>query len=134
MLRIFDRLDARRDPRLSRREWLRVGGIGLGGLSIPALAAASPATPATASTDVGRAFGKAKSVIVIFLGGGPPQHETWDTKPDAPAEIRGEFGTISTQTPGLMVGELMPMTARLTNKIAVLRAMVTNDNAHSSSG
>ncbi|HWB13694.1 MAG TPA: DUF1501 domain-containing protein [Pirellulales bacterium] len=88
----------------------------------------------TAPSETARAFGKAKSVIVLFLGGGPPQHETWDPKPDAPAEIRGGFGTIATQTPGLMVGELMPLTARLTDKIAVLRAMVTNDNAHSSSG
>jgi hypothetical protein len=66
--------------------------------------------------------------------GGPPQHETWDPKPDAPAEIRGDFGTIPTATVGLSVGELMPRTARLTDRIAVLRAMATDDNAHSSSG
>lgn len=134
MLRIFDQLPTRHDPLLSRREWLRVGGIGLGGLSLPVLAAASPTMPRTASSDTGPAFGKAKSIIVLFLGGGPPQHETWDPKPEAPAEIRGGFATIATQTPGLMVGELMPLTAQLTDKIAVLRAMVTNDNAHSSSG
>ena len=68
------------------------------------------------------------------LGGGPPQHETWDPKPQAPEEVRGAFGAIATKTPGLFVGELMPRTAQLTDKIAVLRAMVTNDNAHSSSG
>ncbi|HEY2251325.1 MAG TPA: DUF1501 domain-containing protein, partial [Planctomycetaceae bacterium] len=81
-----------------------------------------------------RTFGKSKSVIVIFLGGGPPQHETWDPKPEAPTEVRGGFGTIATRTPGLSVGELMPLTAPLTDRIAVLRAMVTNDNSHSSSG
>jgi hypothetical protein len=63
-----------------------------------------------------------------------PQHETWDPKPDAPAEVRGEFGVIQSRTPGLLVGELMPRTAQLTDRIAVLRAVVTNDNAHSSSG
>lgn len=126
---------------LSRREWLRVGGTGLGGLSLAGLplagrAAAAPSQPALRadSSQAASAFGRGKSVIVIFLGGGPPQHETWDPKPDAPAEIRGGFGTIASQTPGLSVGELMPMTAPLTGQIAVLRAMVTNDNAHSSSG
>ena len=134
MLRIFEPFSSRYDPRLSRREWLRVGGIGIGGLSLPALAAAAPTTPGTEPVEVARTFGKAKSVIVLFLGGGPPQHETWDPKPEAPAEIRGGIGTIATKTPGLMVGELMPLTAQLTDKIAVLRAMVTNDNSHSSSG
>lgn len=134
MLRILNAAATGRQDALSRREWMRVGGIGLGGLSLPALAAASRATADGAPSDAGGAFGKAKSVIVIFLGGGPPQHETWDPKPEAPPEIRGGFGTIATQTPGLSVGELMPLTAGLTDKIAVLRAMVTNDNAHSSSG
>ncbi len=93
---------------MSRREWLRAGGLS--------------------------AFGKAKRCIVLFMLGGPPQHETWDPKPDAPSEIRGDFGTIPTATPGYHVGELMPLTARLTERIAVLRAMATDDNAHSSSG
>lgn len=132
MLRIFDAVTCRAEA-LSRREWLRVGGLGLGGLTLPALAPAAPPPPGT-SADAGKSFGKAKSVIVIFLGGGPPQHETWDPKPDAPAEIRGPFGTIATRTPGLSVGELMPLTAPLTDRIAVLRAMATNDNSHSSSG
>jgi hypothetical protein len=73
-------------------------------------------------------------VIVFGLLGGPPQHETWDPKPDAPAEVRGSFKPISTRTTGLRVCELMPRTARLTDRIAVLRAVSTNDNAHSSSG
>lgn len=66
--------------------------------------------------------------------GGPPQHETWDPKPEAPSEVRGDFGTIATASPGLHVGELMPLTAKLTDRIAVLRAVATDDNAHSSSG
>ena len=118
---------------LTRREALRVGGIGLGGLSLSNLlrnrALANPATTSNIS-----GFGKAKSIIVFGLVGGLPQHESWDPKPDAPEEIRGEFGTTSTKTPGFQIGELMPKTAQLTDKIAVLRSVVTNDNAHSSSG
>jgi hypothetical protein len=118
--------------RLTRRDWLQIGGIELGALTLPALASAAYRPQAASPMD--GAFGKARSVIVIFLGGGPPQHETWDPKPHAPEEIRGGFGTIATRTPGLSIGELMPLTADLTDRIAVLRAMVTNDNAHSSSG
>jgi len=134
MLSVLDL--ARNSPgqRYSRREWLRVGGTALGGLSLANRASAAPSASGTASAVSGSTFGRAKSVIVIFLGGGPPQHDTWDPKPDAPAEIRGGFGTIATQTPGLSVGELMPLTAQLTAHTAVLRAMVTNDNAHSTSG
>jgi hypothetical protein len=124
MIRILDAGPAVCD-RLTRRDWLRIGVVGLGGLTLPQLVAraSAPARPA-----------KAKSVIIFGLVGGPAQHETWDPKPDAPAEVRGQFGTIPTRTPGLRVGELMPLTAGLTDKVAVLRAVVTNDNAHSSSG
>src|SRR3954453_20512403 len=92
---------------MTRREWLRVGGIGLAGLTLPALQ--------TARADAPR--GRAKSCIVIMLLGGPPQHETWDPKPDAVAEVRGELRPIASATPGLLVGELMPRTARLTNDV-----------------
>jgi hypothetical protein len=114
--------------RFTRREWLRAGTIGLGGLTLPHLLAHR-----AAATPVARP-GRAKSVIIFGLLGGPGQHDTWDPKPDAPAEVRGPFGTIETRTPGLRVGELMPETAALTDRIAVLRAVSTNDNAHSSSG
>jgi hypothetical protein len=116
---------------ISRRSWLRVGGLGALGLGLPHLlqSRASPVPTAGAAS-----FGKAKSCIFVFMLGGPPQHETWDPKPEAPAEIRGDFGAIPTATPGLHVGELMPQTAKLTNHIAVLRALATDDNAHSSSG
>lgn len=107
---------------ISRREWLRIGSVGLGGLALPHLVAAAPKS------------GRAKSVIIFGLLGGPSQHDTWDPKPDAPAEVRGPFSTIATKTPGLRVGELMPLTAGLTDRIAVLRAVATDDNAHSSSG
>ncbi len=120
---------------MSRREWLRLGGLSAFGIGLPQLIASrSSATPLLQGDELQASFGKAKSCIVLFLLGGPPQQETWDPKPDAPAEVRGDFGTIETATPGLRVGELMPLTAKLTDKIAVLRAMATDDNAHSSSG
>ncbi len=119
----------------TRREWLRVGGLGLFGLSLPRLLQARQTTHNLGDTsDPERAFGKAKSCIVLFFLGGPPQHETWDPKPEAPAEIRGDLRPIPTSVPGIHVGELMPRTARLMDKICALRAMTTSDNAHSSSG
>ena len=94
MLRLLDQ-GTRLCDGISRREMLRVGGIGLGGLSLGSLLAARK----TAAAGRG-SFGKAKSVILFGLVGGPPQHETWDPKPDAPKEIRGEFGAIDSATPG----------------------------------
>lgn len=119
---------------ISRREWMRVGGLGAFGLSLAHLQRAHANPGEETARSANSSFGKAKRCIVLFLLGGPPQHETWDPKPDAPSEIRGDLGTIPTATPGYHVGELMPRTAKLTDKIAVLRAMATDDNAHSSSG
>lgn len=115
---------------MTRREWLHVGSLGTLGLSLPSLLA----TCSAASQTPRHTTGKAKSCIVLFLFGGPPQHETWDPKPDAPPEIRGDLKPIPSSVPGLWVGELMPKTARLAHHIGVLRAMTTNDNAHTSSG
>lgn len=122
MLRIHDEDGGRLCDGLTRREWLRVGGVALGGLSLPALLRAE------------RPKRRATSCILFGLLGGPPQHETWDPKPDAPAEIRGPFAPIASSLPGLRVGELMPRVAKLAHLCAVLRAVSTNDNAHSSSG
>jgi hypothetical protein len=126
---------------LTRREMLRVGGLASFGLALPELlhgrevaSARSPRTPGINPEARGVGGGKAKSCIVLFLMGGPPQHSTWDPKPNAPAEVRGEFKPIATAVPGLQVCELMPQTARLADRICVLRAVSSNDNAHSSSG
>lgn len=118
---------------LSRREILRIGGLGaLGaGLNLADLArAGSPGLDLTGDPS----FGRAKACIVLMLMGGPPQHSTWDPKPDAPEAIRGAYGPIATKVPGLSLSELMPRTAAVADKIAVLRALSTGDNAHSSSG
>ena len=117
---------------LTRREILRVGGLGLlggGGLNLAQLA-----TAAGPGDDLDRSFGRAKSCIVLFLMGGPPQHSTWDPKPDAPAEVRGDYKPIATNVPGMMISELLPMTAKVADKVCLLRAVSTGDNAHSSSG
>jgi uncharacterized protein (DUF1501 family) len=116
---------------LSRREILRAGGLGALGLSLPLLRAGR-ALSADASRDA--SLGRARSCIILFLMGGPPQHSTWDPKPQAPAEVRGDFGPIPTSAPGVQIGELMPNVARVADRFAILRAMSTDDNAHSSSG
>jgi hypothetical protein len=126
MLSLFHRATRLCDG-LTRREWLRLGGLGAFGLSLPGLLQGR-STPPSGS------FGRAKSCILLFYLGGPPQHETWDPKPQAPAEVRGPFKPIATNVLDIQVGELMPRTAGHLDKICVLRAMSTNDNAHSSSG
>jgi hypothetical protein len=85
MLTILDQ-PARLCDGLNRRQLLRVGGLSALGLSLPTLLQARPSTRPSGGT-----FGRAKIVIFLWLQGGPPQHETLDPKPDAPAEIRGEF-------------------------------------------
>ncbi|HBI44849.1 MAG TPA: DUF1501 domain-containing protein [Planctomycetales bacterium] len=113
----------------TRREFLRVGGLSALGLSLPGLLSGRTVTP---SRSLGA--GKAKSCIILFLMGGPPQHSTWDPKPDAPADIRGEFGPTDTNIPGVRVCSLLPRLARQADKLCLLRAVSTGDNAHSSSG
>src|SRR5215218_257615 len=83
---------------VTRRAALKVGFLGLTGLSLPDILRAREQQPAT----------KEKSVILIWLDGGPSQLETFDPKPDAPAEYRGPFGVAKTRTPGVVVSELMP--------------------------
>ena len=125
---------------MTRREWLRVGGLGVGGggafgLSLSALLAQRAAAAEERRVEKpGERRGSARSCILLYQLGGPPQHETWDPKPDAPREIRGQLGCIPSAVPGLHVGELMPRVARLTDRVAVLRAVSTGDNAHSTSG
>ncbi len=115
---------------VNRRELLRVGGLGLGGLTLPALLAARGAGAAPRSGT----FGRARSCLVLYLVGGPPQHETWDPKPDASADVRGAFRAISTPVDGLQVGELMPRVGALAAKYSVIRSMATDVNAHTGSG
>jgi Protein of unknown function (DUF1501) len=121
--------------RRTRRELLRVGGLSALGISLPALMrpAAAEGTRAAAETS-GRSFGRAKNVIFLWLQGGPPQHETFDPKPEAPAEIRGEFRPIDTNVPGIQISELLPRTATIADKLAIVRSLSTHTDLHDASG
>lgn len=114
---------------MTRRELLRLGGLSAFGLTLPDLLAA-PAVPAA---DSRRSFGRAKACIVLWMAGGPPQHETWDPKPDAPAEIRGPFRPIPTRLPSVQVCEHMPRIAGVTDKLGILRGFYTNNPGHAGS-
>jgi hypothetical protein len=104
---------------LSRREFLRLGGLGALGLGLGDLLA----VPGSASPTRAAHFGRARSCILLFLYGSPPQHETFDPKPHAPAEVRGELGSIASAVPGLRVCELLPRVARVMDRVTVVRSM-----------
>jgi len=131
-------LARKRGDRISRREWLRVGGLGAIGLSLSGLlhAQQQPASqPGAAPMNLrGAQFGRAKNVIFLWLQGGPPQHETFDPKPDAPVDIRGPFRPIATNVPGIRFCELLPRTAAYADKLAIVRSLHTNDDNHDVSG
>src|SRR5262245_58076771 len=100
----------------NRREVLRAGRLGLLGLTLGDLLRSRAAgEPVTAGS-----FGRAKSCILLFMWGGPAHQDTWDLKPDAPAEIRGEFKPISTRTPGIQICEYLPQLAERTDKLAIV--------------
>lgn len=113
---------------MSRRELLRVGGLSLLGLNLPDLLRAENAVlpPLT-----GPAAPKTKSVILLYLFGGPPIHETYDPKPLAPREIRGEFGSIPTSVPGIHFCDLLPKSARWMNRSTLIRSAHHDSNDHS---
>ena len=104
MLSFRDR-GSRLCERATRREWLRVGGLGVLGISLTDLLAAqnnlraAPALNPLSKGLSGATFGRAKNVIFLWLQGGPPQHETFDPKPEAPVEIRGPFHPFQTNIP-----------------------------------
>ncbi|RLS81090.1 MAG: DUF1501 domain-containing protein [Planctomycetota bacterium] len=110
---------------LSRRELIRAGGLGALGLGLPTLKrvrAAASGQP------------RANSCLIIFLSGGPPQHETFDPKPAAPIEIRGPFLPIGTSVPGVHFSELLPLSAARADRMCVIRSMTTGIHSHSTSG
>lgn len=111
---------------LTRREFLRVGGLGAFGLGLGdlfRLRAAPSASPPRGPGEKPAGFGKAKACILLFPYGSPPQHETFDPKPDAPAEVRGELNSIPTSVPGLRVCELLPRIAPLMDRVTVVRSL-----------
>ncbi len=109
---------------VSRREVIQAGTVGLLGLGMNHLSALQAMTAATQPP-------RAKSVIYIFLSGGLAQHESFDMKPDAPMEIRGEFKPIHTRTPGLHICEHLPNLARISEKWSLVRSLTHGSSDHS---
>jgi hypothetical protein len=108
-----------------RREFLRVGGLGLGGLALPSLFAKAGAKLESAGKPL-----TDKSVIFLFLHGGPSQIETFDPKMAAPAEIRSATGEVKTALPGITFGGSFPKLAKIADRIAVVRSFTTGDANH----
>src|SRR5439155_23070864 len=108
---------------VSRRSFLKIGALGIGASSLTlADIFRSEARAGTTS--------RPKSVINIFLGGGPPHQDMWDIKTEAPKEIRGEFKPIATAVPGLQIGEVFPQIAARMDKFAVIRSVVGAAGGH----
>ncbi len=122
----LDRMDAARYKAhlrlLDRRSMLRAGMLGAAGLALPNLLRWEASASETK---------KATSVIILWMRGGPSQHETWDPKPDAPGEIRGPFGAISTKVPGIQISSLLPKSAAIMNKWSIIRSLHHEDAGHS---
>src|SRR5262249_17291353 len=101
------------ENRLNRRTWLRIGGLGWMGLSLPSL---------LRGESTGQAKSVAKSCVLFLLHGGPSQLDIWDMKPMAPAEVRGEFKPIATRVPGIRITEHLPRLASLTDHFTIVRS------------
>jgi hypothetical protein len=115
---------------IQRRDFLRLGAIGSLGLSLPGLLRGTEIRSQTP----GAHFGRARRCLLLFLTGGPPQLDTWDLKPDAPAEYRGELKPIATSVPGIHISELFPHLARHAAKYCIVRSVTHGDNIHTSAG
>ena len=114
---------ARYCDQVNRRSFLQIGGAAtLGGLTLPGLLRAEGATGRQSH----------KSVIVVYLSGGLAHQDTFDLKPGAPSEVRGEFKPIPTNVPGVQFGELLPKLAKCMDKMALLRSIVGLADEHSS--
>ena len=124
MLNIVGNSSFRQCDGLSRRSVLQIGGLAMGGLSLPQLLQAEAASAGQPD--------KHKAVIMIYLTGGPPHQDMIDLKPGAPADIRGEFDPIATSLPGVQISELMPGLAERMDRLVTIRTVVGSDGRHSS--
>ncbi|HYM13845.1 MAG TPA: DUF1501 domain-containing protein [Bryobacterales bacterium] len=115
------RLDAQRPVQFCdgfrRRDFLHAGALSFFGLTLPDFLRAKAAAPATLAGD------KAKNCILLFLVGGPSQHDTFDPKPEAPVEIRGPFKAIKTKADGILLTEILPLTAQHADKFSIVRSV-----------
>ncbi len=126
MLTIFGKPDGKRFcDGLSRRSFLQIGGLAMGGMALPQIL--------RAETAGGTSPGGAKShkgIIMVFLPGGPPHQDMWDLKMNAPREIRGEFQPIKTKVPGIEICELFPRIAGMMDKFVPIRSIVGARDNH----
>jgi hypothetical protein len=106
---------------ISRRNFLKIGTLGLGGLALPQL------LQAEANSGVGKSH---KAIIMIYLPGGPPHQDMFDLKMDAPSEVRGEFKPIKTNVPGIHVCEHLPRMASMMDKLVPIRSIVGAEDNH----
>jgi len=116
----------RRLLRADRRGFLRAGFLGFAGLSMSNLLRFEAQAKAA-----GGKTSRDKSVIILWMRGGPSQHETWDPKPDAPQDYRGAFGAMSTSVPGIQICDLLPMSAKIQHKYSIIRSLHHTDAGHS---
>ena len=107
---------------ISRRGFLRIGALGLGGAALPQILQAEAKTQRKPLDH--------KAVIMIFLAGGPPHQDMWDLKLEAPSNVRGEFKPISTNVDGIQICEEFPQMARMMDKFAIIRSMVGASGGH----
>src|SRR5213592_3463113 len=109
----------------SRREFMRVGGAGLFGVALGDILRlqALGSEPASDAVKTKAGWGKAKSVILIFLQGGPSHIDIWDPKPEAPSNVRGEFKTLRSKVPGIWLSEVMPKLAEQMDKATLIRSV-----------
>ncbi len=110
---------------VSRRSFLKLGGLAMGGMALPQILQAEAHAARVGAS-------RHKSVIMVYLSGGISHQDTVDLKPNAPKEIRGEFTPIDTVVPGIQIGNLLPMLAKCTDKMAILRSIVGLRDEHSS--
>mgnify|MGYP002527362682 CR=1 FL=1 len=114
---------------LHRRDaMIRLGQAGTGALALPGLLQAEQAKRANEPV-VGR-DGTAKNCILVYLWGGPPQQDTFDMKPEAPVGVRSQFSPIETATPGIQICDQLPLTAKQTDKMAIVRPFTHGSNQH----
>lgn len=127
MLTIHDRDFTSTCAGPSRRELLRVGGLGMGALALPGLFDAHALASSTSAT---RKVVKDKAVVFLFLVGGPPQMETFDPKPNAPAAYRSCTGEVQTSIPGVLFGGTFPKLAQRADRLAIIRNFASTDGSH----
>ena len=113
---------------ITRRELLRIGGAGMLGISLSSILELEARADKSVSSKGKGGFGAAKSVILIYLQGGPSHIDIWDPKPDAPSNVRGDFKPIKTNVPGIWLSEVMPQLAQQMDKATLIRSVSYTPN------